>query len=83
MLDYIKEHALKTKVFAVDAVGSVIFGGQKSKRLIPGHGAAMRPELYQHDMAAECVHVTDLDCVTGCRGLVKHEAILVASATTG
>lgn len=80
--EYIKEHGLKTKVFAVDAVGSVIFGGQeKSKRLIPGHGAALRPDLYRQDMAAECLHVTDLECVAGCRGLVKHEALLVGGSS--
>lgn len=39
--EYIHEQNLSTKVIAVDAVGSVIFGGERKKRLIPGHGAAM------------------------------------------
>jgi 2,3-diaminopropionate biosynthesis protein SbnA len=79
--EYIKAHNLKTKVYAVDAVGSVIFGGEKAKRLIPGHGAALRPELYQHDLFAECIHVTDLECVVGCRRLVKQESILVGGSS--
>src|SRR5919108_2285787 len=38
--EYIRDHHLRIKIFAVDACGSVIFGGQPAKRLIPGHGAA-------------------------------------------
>jgi 2,3-diaminopropionate biosynthesis protein SbnA len=79
--EYIRQHQLKTKLFAVDAVGSVIFGGPKAKRLIPGHGAAVRPELYQPGLARECIHVTDLDCVVGCRRLVKREAILAGGSS--
>src|SRR5437764_15114662 len=73
--EYARDHHLGTKIFAVDAHGSVIFGGQPAKRLIPGHGAARRPELFRADLADECVHVTDLDCVVGCRRLVRSEAI--------
>jgi 2,3-diaminopropionate biosynthesis protein SbnA len=79
--EYIRMHGLGTKVYAVDAVGSVIFGGEKSKRLIPGHGAALRPELYQQDLADECIHVTDVECVTGCRWLLRQEAILVGGSS--
>jgi len=81
--EYIRDHHLGTKVFAVDAVGSVIFGGQPAKRLIPGHGAARRPELYRDDLADECLRVTDLDCVVGCRRLVRHEAILAGGSSGG
>ncbi len=79
--DYVRAENLKTKIFAVDAVGSVIFGGQKQKRLIPGHGAAVRPELYSEDLADRCIHVTDLDCVIGCRRLVREESILVGGSS--
>ena len=44
--EYVRNGGLKTKIFAVDAVGSVIFGGPSLKRLVPGHGAAVRPALY-------------------------------------
>ena len=78
---YIREHELKTKVIAVDAIGSVIFGGQRGKRLIPGHGAAVRPELYDDNLADRCIHVTDLDCVIGCRRLIKHEGLLAGGSS--
>jgi cysteine synthase A len=79
--EYVRQHNLPTKVYAVDAVGSVIFGGQKAKRLIPGHGAAIVPPLYQANLADECVQVTDLDCVVGCRWLARQEAILVGGSS--
>jgi N-(2-amino-2-carboxyethyl)-L-glutamate synthase len=79
--EYSREHSLVTRVIAVDAEGSVIFGGPKQKRLIPGHGAAVRPQLHQPDLADRCVHVNDLDCVVGCRRLVRHEAILAGGSS--
>jgi N-(2-amino-2-carboxyethyl)-L-glutamate synthase len=81
--DYALDHDLRTKIIAVDAVGSVIFGGQPAKRLLPGHGAGRRPELYHATLADEAIHVTDLDCVVGCRRLVHHEAILAGGSSGG
>jgi cysteine synthase A len=79
--DYVKEHGLKTKMIAVDAIGSIIFGGKKAKRLIPGHGAAMRPQLYREDLADEVVLVSDLSCVVGCRRLMRTESLLVGGSS--
>jgi 2,3-diaminopropionate biosynthesis protein SbnA len=67
-------HGLSTHIVAVDAEGSAIFGERTCRRLIPGHGAAMRSSLYYD--ADTVVRVTDQDCVVGCRRLVTTEAIL-------
>jgi len=74
--DYIREHNLRTKIFAVDAVGSVIFGGKAGKRLIPGHGAAVRPQLFKRQFADQYLLESDLDCLVGCRRLARRESIL-------
>jgi cysteine synthase A len=79
--EYVRAEGLQTKIFAVDAVGSVIFGGPNLKRLIPGHGAAIRPELYQPGLSHRCVRVTDLDCIAGCRRLIRKEAILAGGSS--
>jgi 2,3-diaminopropionate biosynthesis protein SbnA len=80
--EYVREQGLPTRIYAVDALGSVIFGGQeKKKRLIPGHGAAVRPDLFDERLADRCVHVTDIDCVAGCRRLVKYESILAGGSS--
>lgn len=82
-VEYVRDFQLRTKVIAVDAVGSAIFGHQKARRLIPGHGASITPELFHPGLADECIHVTDLDCIVGCRRLVRHEAILAGGSSGG
>jgi cysteine synthase A len=79
--EFFSLHSPTTKIVAVDAVGSVIFGGPKSPRLIPGHGAAVRPDLYRSDLAAISVHITDMECVIGCRRLMAEEAILAGGSS--
>ena len=81
-VEYARGNSLnQLKIFAVDAVGSVIFGGPSGKRLIPGHGAAVRPALYQVGLADECIHVTDRDCIAGCHTLLAREALLVGGSS--
>lgn len=41
----------------------------------------MRPRLYQADLADEHLLMSDLDCVVGCRRLVRTEAILVGGSS--
>jgi cysteine synthase A len=81
--EYARDHKIKAKIVAVDGVGSVIFGGKPGKRLIPGHGASRRPELFMPEMADEFIQVTDLDCVVGCRRLLRKEAILAGGSSGG
>ncbi len=79
---FVREKGMPTKIVAVDALGSMIFGGPAAKRLIPGHGASVIPPLYGADLADQCVHVSDLECVVGCRRLALREAI-VAGGSSG
>jgi len=81
--EYVRDHRMPTRIVAVDAVGSLIFADLKAKRLIPGLGAAMRPPLCELSLISECVHVTDLDCIVGCRRLVDREAILAGGSSGG
>jgi cysteine synthase A len=81
--DYVREKGLPTNIVGVDAVGSVIFGGRVAKRLIPGHGAAIVPALLRRELVTRTVHVSDLDCVVGCRRLVRSEGILAGGSAGG
>jgi 2,3-diaminopropionate biosynthesis protein SbnA len=81
--EYVRQAGLSTRIVAVDAVGSVIFGGRSCKRLIPGHGTARVPELHDPALGDAFVQVTDLDCVTGCRRLLREEAILAGGSSGG
>ncbi|HEV2148774.1 MAG TPA: 2,3-diaminopropionate biosynthesis protein SbnA [Longimicrobiaceae bacterium] len=78
--EYIRARGMRTKVVAVDSIGSVIFGGAPGPRLVPGLGAGERPGLYRPEMADEVVLVSDLDCVVGCRRLVRREGILAGGS---
>lgn len=80
-IEYIKEKNLNTKVIVVDAEGSIIFGGVSGNRLIPGHGSAIRPEIYREGMAHKVLYVNDAECVAGCRFLLKEEAIFAGGSS--
>jgi cysteine synthase A len=81
--EYLTKLEAKTKVIAVDAVGSVIFGGKPGKRLIPGHGSARVPELFKPSLANKHVQVSDLECVISCHLLLREEAILAGGSSGG
>ncbi|MEU6056653.1 2,3-diaminopropionate biosynthesis protein SbnA [Streptomyces sp. NPDC047097] len=84
--EYIAAEGLPTRVVAVDAVGSVIFGPPEPwerghHRTIPGHGAAVVPPLLRTGLADRVVKMTDLDCVRGCRSLLAEESILAGGSS--
>jgi cysteine synthase A len=70
-------------VVGVDAEGSVVLGGKGGRRLIPGHGAALRPALCDLQAIDRCIKVSDVDCIVGCRRLVREEAILAGGSSGG
>lgn len=79
--EYIRDRSLATRLIAVDAVGSVIFSTQKARRLVPGHGSAVTPPLFNRDLADDFVLVDDIDCIAGCRRLAQTEAILAGGSS--
>lgn len=79
----IKNNKLQSKVIAVDAEGSGIFGDKNKRRLIPGHGASIVPDIYQKGLEADFVLVSDEDCVIGCHDLLKYESILAGGSSGG
>lgn len=72
-----------TRVVAVDAVGSVLFEGTRGPRLLPGFGAGTVPPLARDLVPDQLVRVDDLDCVVGCRRLVRTEALLAGASGGG
>lgn len=72
---------LRVKVCGVDAVGSVVLGGERGRRLIPGHGATSRPGLCDMSLVDIVAKVDDRDCVVGCRRLLRAESILAGGSS--
>lgn len=69
------------RVIAVDAVGSVLFGGSPGPREIPGIGASRVPELLNEAEIDEVVYVNDWESVQGCRALVAYEGIFAGGSS--
>ena len=68
-------------VVAVDAVGSVIFGGPPGPRYVPGLGAGRRPELLAVGEIDEVISISDREAVAGCRALAASEGILAGGSS--
>lgn len=80
---YFSERHRRTQIVAVDAVGSVLFGGVQGERLFPGMGASREPPLSRGVYPCRVIRVSDVDCVRGCRRLAKHEAVLAGASGGG
>lgn len=72
----LRERDPALRVIAVDAVGSVIFGGAPGPREIPGYGASRVPEILEPTEIDQVEYVSDADAALGCRHLVESEGIL-------
>ncbi|TQF04094.1 2,3-diaminopropionate biosynthesis protein SbnA [Kitasatospora acidiphila] len=80
--EYIRRRELPTTLVAVDAIGSALFGSPVAcRRLIPGHGTSVVPQLLNAADADRVLHVSDLDCVVGCRLLAQREAVLAGGSS--
>lgn len=83
-LRYVRAHRLRTRVIAVDAVGSVTFGGPPGLRRIPGLGTSCRPplcELPDAESPDTIVHVPEADTIRMCHALAEHG--LLTGGSTG
>ncbi len=81
--DYLHAHGRKTKVVAVDAQGSVLFGGKPGLRKIPGLGAGREPQLARNQNFDFVKRVSDIDCIVGCHRAALREAVLVGGSAGG
>jgi len=81
--EYVRANGLSTRVVAVDALGSLIFSDAKGPRHLPGMGAGVRPPLCDRRYIDDVIHVSDLECIAGCRLLVRREGILAGASSGG
>lgn len=69
------------RVVAVDAAGSVLFGGTPAPRDLPGIGASCVPPLLRRDEIDDVVQVDDFEAATACRQLAKAEGLFVGGSS--
>ncbi|GAA2466371.1 2,3-diaminopropionate biosynthesis protein SbnA [Streptomyces macrosporus] len=80
-LGAVREHRLPTRVVAVDAQGSITFGGEGASRHLPGLGSSRRPELFHDDGTFEKVRVSERDTVRTCRRVALRYGLLTGAST--
>ncbi|WP_412538153.1 2,3-diaminopropionate biosynthesis protein SbnA [Longispora sp. K20-0274] len=80
-LSYYREHSPGTRVVAVDAEGSMLFGGPSGKRHIPGLGASRIPEVFVDTGEFDKVVVPETETVEMCRLIARRHGLLVGGST--
>ncbi|MFD0904254.1 2,3-diaminopropionate biosynthesis protein SbnA [Actinomadura sediminis] len=79
---YFREHGRPVTIVAVDAVGSVTFGGVPGPRMVPGLGTSSRPALVDESLVDDVVHVPETDTIRTVRALSSRGFLFGGSTGT-
>jgi 2,3-diaminopropionate biosynthesis protein SbnA len=79
---WFKQRCPSVRVVAVDAVGSVTFGGPPARRMIPGLGTSVRPPLLDESHVDEVVRVEEADTIRACHRLARSGFLFGGSTGT-
>ncbi|AYN37800.1 2,3-diaminopropionate biosynthesis protein SbnA [Streptomyces dangxiongensis] len=79
---YFREWHRPVRIVAVDSVGSVAFGGEPGRRMIPGLGMSMRPPLLDETYVDEVIRVEEADTIRTCHRLARRGFLFGGSTGT-
>jgi N-(2-amino-2-carboxyethyl)-L-glutamate synthase len=79
---YFRDWHLPTRIVAIDAAGSVTFGGVPGRRLIPGLGTSVRPKLLDESYVDDVVRVGEVETIQACHRLARHGFLFGGSTGT-
>ncbi|GAA5073643.1 2,3-diaminopropionate biosynthesis protein SbnA [Streptomyces sp. SID10815] len=79
---YFREWHRPVRIVAVDTVGSVAFGGEPGRRMIPGLGMSMRPPLLDESYVDEVIRVEEADTIRACHRLARRGFLFGGSTGT-
>src|SRR6184192_1743936 len=77
----LKERYPKIRIIAVDAEGSVIFGGTPRKRHIPGIGSSIVPPLLSHARIDDVVLIPEPETAAACRELLVTHGLFAGGSS--
>lgn len=77
----LKEHYPDIKIIAVDAEGSVIFGGRPKPRYIPGMGSGIEPPLVKRAVINDVIRVAERDTIAACHELFQLHGLFLGGST--
>ena len=72
----------RVRIVAIDSVGSVAFGAPPARRMIPGLGTGVRPELLDESYIDDVVWVEESDTVRFCHRLARKGFLFGGSTGT-
>ncbi len=79
---WFREWDRSVRIVAVDAVGSVSFGGAPGRRMVPGLGMSVRPPLLDESYVDEVVFVEEVDTIRACHRLARRGFLFGGSTGT-
>ncbi|MFB7630984.1 2,3-diaminopropionate biosynthesis protein SbnA [Streptomyces sp. NPDC056149] len=79
---YFRKLHRQVKIVAVDSVGSVTFGGEPARRMIPGLGTSVRPALLDESFVDDVIHVREVDTIRTCHRLARRGFLFGGSTGT-
>ncbi|WP_109778161.1 2,3-diaminopropionate biosynthesis protein SbnA [Streptomyces sp. CG 926] len=79
---YMRENKPSVRIVAIDAVGSVTFGGPSQTRMIPGLGTGVKPQLLDESYVDDVVIVPEIETVRSCRQLARRGFLFGGSTGT-
>jgi len=79
---YFRELDRPVRVVAVDAVGSVTFGGAAARRMIPGLGMSVRPDILDESYVDEVIRVEEPNTIRACHRLARNGFLFGGSTGT-
>ena len=68
---FFREWHRPVRVVAVDAAGSVTFGGAPGRRMIPGLGTSVRPQLLDESYVDEVIRIEEAETIRACHRLAR------------
>jgi cysteine synthase A len=68
---FFREWDRPVRIVAVDVAGSVTFGGAPGRRMIPGLGTSVRPQLLEESYVDEVIHIEEPDTIRACHRLAR------------
>ncbi len=77
---WVKKHKPDVEIIAVDSYGSQIFGERISKNRFAGMGSRIKPGNLKNAIVDRVVRVSDYECITNCKTLIKEGIFAGASS---
>lgn len=78
---YFRQYSPKTKIIAVDSVGSMTFSNVPAKRYIPGLGTSIAPSIANKDMVDDIIWIQEIDTIRTCYEVLKKFGLWIGGST--